>query len=86
MDVELAIFNTCSEQPSYSWPRVCHRTLELNLKTNSPREAIRRLLSQANKIQEWESRGASFTFKWDSSWGRQFISLLCLLLEEEVEE
>lgn len=82
MDVELAIFNTCSEQPSYSWPRVCHRTLELNLKTNSPREAIRRLLSQANKIQEWESRGASFTF----SLGRQFVSLLCLLLEEEVEE
>lgn len=36
MDVELAIFNTCSEQPSYSWLRVCHRTLELNLKTNSP--------------------------------------------------
>lgn len=40
MDVKLAIFNARSAQPSYSCLGACHRTLELDSKTNSPKEGF----------------------------------------------
>lgn len=79
MDVKLAIFNACSAQPSYSWLTVCHRTLELYSKTNSPRrrlllQARKRLLLQANKIWEWENREAFQPLSGTAVWK---VSLVC---------